>query len=173
MTKIQINWSTFWGTREKKEMQTLPNLCNSCVLGDQLKSKLQHTRTWSHAAWLLCHLCYHSAVFFRYLYRHVLSFPQGNIQHAFKEMLLLYFFLILCKNWISCAVSVTDSCELCFYMLCYSCLKQSDQAVCEHNLALHGMWCSHYVSIMQTVLCTNSKYNRPLKKKTAKKVAKQ
>ena len=50
-------------------------------------------------------------------------------------------------------------------------LKESDHAVCKHSLALHGMWCLNYVSIMQTVLCTHSKHNRALKKRQQRKLS--
>ena len=47
--------------------------------GVHLKSKLQHSGTWSAAAWQYYHLCYRPATFFRHFRLLVLPLRQGKI----------------------------------------------------------------------------------------------
>jgi hypothetical protein len=61
----------------------------------QLKSKLQHPRTWLTAALHPHCLCHHPAVFFCHLHLIALSFQQEKVNTLQKELLLclfLYFF---------------------------------------------------------------------------------
>jgi hypothetical protein len=57
--------------------------------GDQLKSTLQHTWTWSAVVWPPCHLCYHPAAFLCHLHLIMPLLPQEKIQHMFHKDYLI------------------------------------------------------------------------------------
>ena len=56
-----------------------------------LKSKSQHSVTWSAAVWPLRRLCCRPTVFLCHLRITALSLPTGNIQRAFQKCYLFFF----------------------------------------------------------------------------------
>ena len=119
-----------------------PMLLSSCVLQVPLSpcafiptrkylARMQHDFPATYVIVQLCSsgtfitMCFHS---------HKEIFGM-HLKKCCYRTFLLYFK----KNCASHEAPVTDSCELCFYILCYSCLKESDHTVYEHNLALHRM----------------------------------
>jgi hypothetical protein len=121
-------------------MQTLTNLNNSYVMGVQLKSnsnapepdRMQHDFPATYVIVWLCSSGTFIDMFF----------------HSHKEAFGMHLKECCYCNFPIFKEPVTDSCEQYYYILCYTCLKESDHAVCEHSLAFHGIRCLHYVSIM-------------------------
>jgi hypothetical protein len=62
--------------------------------GVKFRSELQHTGTWSAAAWPLRRLCYRPAVFFRHFHLAALSFRQWKIRSDLENILFFFIFLI-------------------------------------------------------------------------------
>jgi hypothetical protein len=77
----------------------------TCIYnGVQLKSKLQHTGTWSAAAWPPHRLCYRLAVFFGHLRLTALLFLQSKIRRRFHNC--YYFSFAYVWNCVSRNASV-------------------------------------------------------------------
>ena len=84
------NWVHKWST-----------VCVCTYKGVQLKSTLQHTGTWSAAAWQPRSLCYRLAVFFLNLRLLPFSFPQGKLSARFKIVTLCFFLFFKKKKCIN------------------------------------------------------------------------
>ena len=103
LEELSLSWSRNFLTFKEHtaELQALPDLCNSYVLGGParvkieykyVKLKFKHNGTWWAVAWLPCCLCYHPAVLFNHLCLNALSFLQGNIWHTLKNVIISVFF---------------------------------------------------------------------------------
>lgn len=108
LEKLSVSWSRNFLTfmKHKAELQALTDLCNSYVLEGPaqvkivytyVKLKFKHNGTWWAAVWLPCRLHFHPAVFLNHLCLNVLSFPQGNIWHTLKNVIISIFFLFTYK----------------------------------------------------------------------------
>jgi len=81
-----------------------------CVHARALKSKLQHTRTWTDTTWPPREFCYRPAVFFHHLRHVALPAPQGTFRRVFLKLIEVLFYLLkmpnlkLCKSGCVCIV---------------------------------------------------------------------